>query len=213
VQGGAPAQGLCWLLQRGGERLGPAEGRRLAAALLADGRLARAWGLKEPLRPLYRLPRLEQAEAALGRWLQEAEASGLAPFQRTARTLERWQRELLNCWRYPIRGALVEGKHNRIKALKRRDYGCRNGGSFLLRILSQIHISEGKGRVKLLSGRHPFLWPLASAPSFASSSFSHLSVLPRGQYVSYARQAAQSQDHPHGEAMLAVAIACPLGAR
>jgi len=115
------------------------EGRRLAAALLADGRLARAWGLKESLRSLYRLPRLEQAEAALGRWLQEAEASGLAPFQRTARTLERWQREVLNCWRYPIRGALVGGKHNRVKALKRRGYGYRNEGSFLLRILSHIY--------------------------------------------------------------------------
>ena len=131
--------GFCWLLQRGGERLGPAEGRRLAAALLADGRLARAWGLKESLRSLYRLPRLEQAEAALGRWLQEAEASGLAPFQRTARTLKRWQREVLNYWRYSITNALVEGKHNRIKALKRRGYGYRKEGRFVLRILSQIH--------------------------------------------------------------------------
>ncbi len=107
---------LCWLLQRRG--LGPAEGRRLAATLLADGRLAWAWGMKESLRSLCRLPSLEQAEATLRRWLQEAKSSFLEPFQWTARTLECWQREVLNCWRYPIRGALVGGKHNRVKALK-----------------------------------------------------------------------------------------------
>ncbi len=81
---------LAWLLQRGAERLGPQERERLMEALLADEALARAWGLKESLRSLYRLPRPQQAEGALGRWLKEAEASGLAPFQRVARTLRRW---------------------------------------------------------------------------------------------------------------------------
>ena len=42
-------------------------------------------------------------------------------------------------WHYPITNALVEGKHNRVKVLKRRAYGYRNDNSFLLRILSLIH--------------------------------------------------------------------------
>ncbi len=58
---------------------------------------------------------------------------------RTAGTLHRWHREILNYWQHPITNAVVEGKHNRVKVLKRRAYGYRNQQTFLLRILSLIH--------------------------------------------------------------------------
>ena len=130
---------LAWLLQRGAERLSPAERARLLEALSQDSRLARAWGLKEALREVYRKKIHEEALAALQSWVREAEQSELRSFQRTAATLRRWQKEVLNYWRYPITNALVEGKHNRVKVLKRRAYGYRNNRSFLLRILSLIH--------------------------------------------------------------------------
>ena len=130
---------LAWLLQRGAERLSQPERTRLLQALAADPRLARAWGLKEALREVYRKKRQGEAVVALEHWIKEAEESGLPPFRRTAATLRRWQKEVLNYWRYPITNALVEGKHNRVKVLKRRAYGYRNDRSFLLRILSLIH--------------------------------------------------------------------------
>jgi transposase len=130
---------LAWLLQRGMERLRPEERARLVKALRGDPRLARAWALKEALREVYRKRRQEEATAALENWIKEAVGSGLPSFRRTAGTLRRWQKEVLNYWRYPITNALVEGKHNRIKVLKRRAYGYRNDRSFLLRILSLIH--------------------------------------------------------------------------
>lgn len=130
---------VAWLLQRGLERLSREERERVLAALTADPSLARAWGLKEGLRAVYKKRRQDEAAAALERWISEAQASGLRPFQRTAATLKKWRQELLNYWRYPITNALVEGKHNRIKTLKRRAYGYRNDRSFLLRILSLIH--------------------------------------------------------------------------
>ncbi len=130
---------LAWLLQRGVERLSQPERTRLLEALSADPRLARAWGLKEALREVYRKWRQEEAAAALDKWITDAEESGLRPFKRTAATLRRWRKELLNYWRCPLTNALVEGKHNRIKVLKRRAYGYRNDRSFLLRILSLIH--------------------------------------------------------------------------
>jgi transposase len=130
---------LAWLLQRGVERLSQPERARLLEALSTDPRLARAWGLKEALREVYRKWRQEEAVAALDSWIGEAKESGLGPFRRTAATLTRWRNEVLNYWRYPITNALVEGKHNRIKVLKRRAYGYRNDRSFLLRILSLIH--------------------------------------------------------------------------
>ena len=130
---------LAWLLQRGVERLTQAERSRLLEALSREPRLARAWGLKEALREVYRKKGREEAAVALDHWIREAEGSGLRPFRRTAATLRRWRKEVLNYWRYPITNALVEGKHNRIKTLKRRAYGYRNDRSFLLRILSLIH--------------------------------------------------------------------------
>jgi len=130
---------LAWLLQRGAERLSQPERGRLLQALTADPRLARAWGLKEALREAYRKRHQQEASAALQSWITEAQGSGLRPFMRTAATLKKWRKEVLNYWRYPITNALVEGKHNRIKTLKRRAYGYRNDRSFLLRILSLIH--------------------------------------------------------------------------
>jgi transposase len=127
------------LLHRGVERLDQDERERLIESLSKDSRLARAWALKEGLRSLYKKQGAGEAAAALDRWTGDAEASGLRPFQRTASTLRKWRPEVLNYWRYPVTNALVEGKHNRIKVLKRRAYGYRNDRSFLLRILSRIH--------------------------------------------------------------------------
>jgi transposase len=68
-----------------------------------------------------------------------AEASGLEPFQRVSGTLRRWQAEVLDRWQYPLTNAMAEGKHNRVKVLKRRAYGHRHDRNFMLRTLSLIH--------------------------------------------------------------------------
>ena len=127
------------LLHRGVERLTPAERARAAEVLTANPDLARAWSLKEGLRAVYKRRRQEEAAVALDNWVRDAQASGLRPFKRAGATLQKWRQEILNYWRYPITNALVEGKHNRVKTLKRRAYGYRNDRSFLLRVLSLIH--------------------------------------------------------------------------
>ena len=130
---------IAWLLQRGVERLTPTERQRVVEALGKEPDLARAWALKEGLRAVYTKRRPEDAAATLENWIKDAQASGLRPFQRAGATLRKWQQEVLNYWQYPITNALVEGKHNRVKTLKRRAYGYRNDRSFLLRVLSLIH--------------------------------------------------------------------------
>ena len=127
------------LIDRGVERLSDQEGQRLAQALGADPRLASAWALKEELRHVYRSCTPEEAAQRLDRWLRTARDSGLPSFARVAGSLQRWREELLNYWRFPITNALVEGKHNRVKVLKRRAYGYRNSRTFLLRLLNLIH--------------------------------------------------------------------------
>jgi len=140
---------VAWLLQRGVERLRQEQRSLLVEALAADPQLARAWGLKEALREMYRKKEREEASAALDSWIKDAQDSGLLPFQRTAGTLRKWRREVLNYWRYPITNALVEGKHNRVKTLKRRGYGYRNDRSFLLRLLSLTRQSRNQKRCML----------------------------------------------------------------
>lgn len=130
---------VAWLLQRGVERLHPTEKKRLADVLSGDPTLRAAWILKEELRALYRARTIGHADAALDAWIASASGSGLPAFARTARTLARWRTEILNYWHHPITNALVEGKHNRVKVLKRRAYGYRNTQTFLLRILNLIH--------------------------------------------------------------------------
>lgn len=130
---------VAWLLQRGVERLAPSHRERLIDALQGDRALRTAWVLKEELRALYRTTSPARAEAALDRWLAEAASSGLAPLVRTARTLRSWRQEILAYWQHRITNALVEGKHNRVKVLKRRGYGYRNDRVFQFRVLNLIH--------------------------------------------------------------------------
>lgn len=140
VRGGRRLPGnTAWLLHHNVERLRPQDSARLAQTLRTNPVLATAWRLKEELHAVYRARMEERARELLGRWLDEASASGLEPFRRTARTLRKWQKEVLNYWRYPLTNAMVEGKHNRVKVLKRRAYGYRNDRVFSLRILNLFH--------------------------------------------------------------------------
>lgn len=128
-----------WVLHRNIERLRPGEQEQLAAALKRDDSLRKAWLLKEGLRTVYEARDAEEAQLWLDRWLKEALESGLEPLQRTARTLGNWRQEILNYWQYRLTNAMVEGKHNRVKVLKRRAYGYRNDRTFSLRILNLNH--------------------------------------------------------------------------
>lgn len=140
VRGGRRLPGnTAWLMHRNAERLKPEDAERLAHALLANPVLATAWRLKEELRAVYRARAGEPAAELLTAWLKDAEDSGLKPFQRIARSVGKWKKEVLNYWRYPLTNAMVEGKHNRVKVLKRRAYGYRNDRTFSLRILNLFH--------------------------------------------------------------------------
>lgn len=140
VRGGRRLRGnQAWLMHRNVERLALPEAERLQEALRTDDVLRQAWLLKEGLRSVYRARTREQAAQLLRSWLTQASASGLKPFQRKARSLAKWQKEVLNYWDYPLTNAMVEGKHNRVKVLKRRAYGYRNDRTFSLRVLNCFH--------------------------------------------------------------------------
>lgn len=140
VRGGRRLPGTtAWWLHRNPERLRPEERGRLEEVLRHHETVRQAWQLKEGLRAVYRARTEEEAHAALRAWRRAAQASRLAPFQKTARTLGRWEKEVVAYWRYRLTNAVVEGKHNRIKVLKRRAYGYRNDTTFALRCLNCFH--------------------------------------------------------------------------
>ena len=140
VRGGRRLPGnTAWLMHRNVEHLSQADADRLAAELGENPALKTAWLLKEGLRGVYRCGTKEKAEPELEAWIGEARRSSLTPFQRAAKTLKKWSTEILNYWDYPITNAMVEGKHNRVKVLKRRAYGYRNDQTFSLRILNLFH--------------------------------------------------------------------------
>lgn len=140
VRGGRRLPGnTAWLLHRNIEGLKLEDGERLTQVLLSNPALTTAWRLKESLRAVYRVRTSKGAAERFSQWLQEATDSGLEPFRRTARSLRKWQKEVLNYWCYPLTNAMVEGKHNRVKVLKRRAYGYRNDRVFSLRILNLFH--------------------------------------------------------------------------
>lgn len=128
-----------WLMDRGVERLRPEEQARLGRALAGQPELANGWVLKEELRALYRCGSPAAAGQHLDHWLEAARQSRLPSFRRVAGTLEKWRDEVLNYWRFPLTNAFVEGKHNRVKVVKRQAYGYRNDAVFRLRILNLIH--------------------------------------------------------------------------
>jgi len=140
VRGGRRLKGSnAWLMHHNVEHLTQEQADRLAQALGEKPELRQAWLLKEGLRAVYRSRDKEKAAEALDDWLKDAAKSGLKPFKRTAGSLRRWRQEVLNYWDHPLTNAMVEGKHNRVKVLKRRAYGYRNDRTFSLRFLNCFH--------------------------------------------------------------------------
>lgn len=109
----------------------------MAAILRREGALGTAWMLKERLRALSCThPGVCGARArAVDRRGGSVRLARLPAHGADAGPLAHRSAQLLAA---PITNAVVEGKHNRVKVLKRRAYGYRNERT-LLRILNLIH--------------------------------------------------------------------------
>jgi transposase len=114
-----------WLLLKGAERLTPEEQPQLARAL-ADEELRSGWALKEELRMWYQSATPADAEERLSTWEETVRRQGPAEFRTLLSFCRTWRQEILNYFTWPYTNGFVEGKNNRIKAIKRRGYGYRN---------------------------------------------------------------------------------------
>lgn len=128
------------ILLKARERLDEGQRKRLHVVLRTYPSIAKAYGLKEAFRSIYARytneEDYEKACAALRAWCDAALASGLSPFEKTAKTVLRWFDEVTNYFRYRVTNGYTEGINNKIKLDKRIAFGYRNFDNQRRRILA-----------------------------------------------------------------------------
>jgi transposase len=67
-------------------------------------------------------------------WLDDAESCTIPAFKSAAETLIKWNKEILNSFKYSYSNGPTEGKNNKIKVIKRIAFGFRNCINFENRI-------------------------------------------------------------------------------
>jgi transposase len=108
-----------WLCLRSPEKLDDGEREALARVLAAHPDLASAHDLLRRFRRLV----ADRDLAALGVWVADARASGLAPFEGFANGLSADRPAIDAAFRLPWSTGPVEGHVHRLKLIKRRGYG------------------------------------------------------------------------------------------
>lgn len=123
--------GARWVLLTGAEQHSPAQRQMLAELERANANLYRAYLLKEQLRALYRLPDPAQAPALFDAWLEAAESSGIAHFQRLARTLARFREGILAAVRLGLSNARLEALNSKVRLISHRSYGLHSAEALI----------------------------------------------------------------------------------
>ena len=67
-------------------------------------------------------------------WLSDAESSTIKEFKSSAETLLKWNKEILNSFKYQYTNSSTEGKNNKVKSIKRVAFGFKNLNNFENRI-------------------------------------------------------------------------------
>jgi transposase len=143
-----------YLLLRRAESLSPEEQSKLGRLFSFYPELAIAWKLKEGLREWYKSSSRAEAELSLRHWEESVCKAGLKEFGTGLPMFRNWRNEILNYFDYHVTNGFVEGKNNRIKAIKRMAYGYRNIDNFRRRIL--LTNNEIAASTKASGGFHAY---------------------------------------------------------
>lgn len=124
-----------WPLVKGQERLTPKQQGQLQGLKAQFPVLAEQHWLKEGLRSLYQCGDVDTAQGLWQRLLLGGENAEDAATVLWARTLRRWDRDILGYFQYPLTNGYTEGCHTKIKLLKRLSYGFRNVEVYIRKML------------------------------------------------------------------------------
>jgi transposase len=124
-------KGARWALWKAPERLSPAQAARLERIERENAPLYRAYLLKEHLRAVFAQETPEAAIGLLDAWTGWAAASGLAPFERLARTIADDRRAIVATLRHRLSNARMEAANTTIRLITRRAYGFHSAAALI----------------------------------------------------------------------------------
>jgi transposase len=128
--GASDLKGARCALWRNADQLSDRQVAQLAQIEQTNQPLYRAYLLKEHLRLVFQLP-FKQAVDLLEAWLEWAETSGLAPFERIARSIYEQLDPILASLRHGMSNAIVESVNSRIRLIARRAFGFHTADALI----------------------------------------------------------------------------------
>lgn len=123
------------LLLKRMNNLKPQDKDAVEIMLKASERLRNAYLLKEKFYEFVDSKDLEEAKKKLTAWYLYVGVCKLPEFDECFKTINNWQKYILNSFICPYTNGYTEGVNNKIKVLKRNSFGVKNFERFRTRIL------------------------------------------------------------------------------
>jgi hypothetical protein len=142
------------------ERLTARGWRRLRAGLDAgdpEGEVGAAYLAKEQLRDVYTTSSTRQARRRLAAFYAHCATVDVAELERLAKTVHRWEHEILGWHRTGLSNGPTEAMNLLIKKIKRVGHGFRNIDNYRLRLLLHCGVEWHTAPVASIRGRQPHL--------------------------------------------------------
>jgi transposase len=155
-----PLFGVRRLLTRGYERLSDRQLARLETALRQGDpfdEVGGAWATKEQLRSVYTARTLGAARQELEVFYELARDAGTPEVVRFARTIARWEPQVLNYFTTGRTNARSEAQNLITEKLRRVAHGMRNFEHYRLRLLLHSGVKWDTRATARIRGRHPRL--------------------------------------------------------
>ena len=124
-------KGLRWPLLKNPWNLTRKQARRLATLQRDNGRLYRAYLLKETFADILGRRQPNVVTAKLAEWLSWASRSRLPGFVKVARTIRTHLNDIVAYIRWGVTNGIVEGLHNKVRVITRRAYGFHSAAALI----------------------------------------------------------------------------------
>jgi transposase len=117
------------------ERLEPEQKETVEDLKEVNAQLYEAYLLKEQVLDIFDEKNWHGAAIRLGKWIANVERLGIEPYIKVIKTIRNYWYGIVNYFKYRLTNAGSEGFNNKINVIKRRAYGFRDTGYFMLKIL------------------------------------------------------------------------------
>ena len=116
-----------------------------------------AWAVKEQLRWVYDADSPREARTRLERFYELARTAGTPEVLRLAKTIKRWEPEILSFFTTGRTNARSEAMNLITEKLRRNAHGIRNFENYRLRLLLHSGVQWNTQPTARIRGRHPRL--------------------------------------------------------